>query len=123
MELKCSALIPTTFFNDLVAVVGASTWQVMKAKKALKIEWEQVTPLESSSDHTSSLRDLVAKKSEEPARKNGNPEKAFKNAAKIIERSYSAPFLAHNTLEPMNFFADVRDESAELEGPIQHQSI
>ena len=106
-------------FNDLVAVVGASTWQVMKAKRALKIEWEQVTPLESSSDHSNSLRDLVAKQSEEPARKNGNPEKAFKNAAKIIERSYSAPFLAHNTLEPMNFFADVRDESAELEGPIQ----
>jgi len=27
-------------FPDLVVVVGESTWQVMKAKKALKIEWE-----------------------------------------------------------------------------------
>ncbi|MCZ6756962.1 MAG: molybdopterin-dependent oxidoreductase, partial [Bacteroidetes bacterium] len=28
-------------------------------------------------------------------------------------------FLAHNTMEPMNFFADVKTDSAELVGPIQ----
>lgn len=106
-------------FNDLVAVVGASTWQVMKAKRALKVEWEQSTPLESSSDHDKALSDLVNKKSDEPARKDGNPDQAFRNAAKVIERTYSAPFLAHNTLEPMNFVADVKDDSAELIGPIQ----
>jgi len=106
-------------FNELVAVVGTSTWQVMKAKKALKVEWEQETPLESTSDHINALNDLVNKKSDEPSRKDGNPESAFRNAAQVIERSYSAPFLAHNTLEPMNFFADVKDDHAELIGPIQ----
>ena len=52
-------------------------------------------------------------------RKDGNPEDAFKNAAKIIERSYSCPFLAHNTMEPMNFFANVTEDHAELLGPTQ----
>ena len=45
-------------------------------------------------------------------RKDGDPETAFKNAAQIIERTYNAPFLAHNCMEPMNFFAHVTDEKA-----------
>jgi isoquinoline 1-oxidoreductase beta subunit len=52
-------------------------------------------------------------------RKDGNPEAAFRNAAKFIERTYSCPFLAHNTMEPMNFFANVTADKAELVGPIQ----
>jgi len=52
-------------------------------------------------------------------RKDGNPETAFKNAAKIIERTYTAPFQAHNCMEPMNFFANVTNDKAELIGPIQ----
>ena len=52
-------------------------------------------------------------------RKDGNLDTAFKKAAKVIERTYTAPFLAHNTMEPMNFFADVTSDKAELVGPIQ----
>ena len=106
-------------FNELVAVVGNSTWEVMKAKRALKIEWEQASPLENSSDHNQGLYDLLGKKTKEPNRVDGDPKKAFKNAAKVIERIYSAPYLAHNTMEPMNFFADVKEGEAELVGPIQ----
>ncbi len=56
-------------------------------------------------------------------RRDGDPEAAFKRAAKIIERHYSAPFLAHNTMEPMNFFAHVTDDKAELVGPVQTPEI
>lgn len=106
-------------FPELVAVVGETTWQVMKAKKALKVEWEKDSKLESSADHEATLAGLVDKSTKEAARKDGDPEAAFKNAAKVIERTYNAPFLAHNTMEPMNFFADVKEDSAELIGPIQ----
>jgi len=106
-------------FNHLVAIVGESTWQVMKAKKALKVEWEQTSKLENTADYQNALQELANKSAEEPARKDGNPEKAFRQAAKVIERSYSAPFLAHNTMEPMNFVADVKADHAELIGPIQ----
>ncbi len=106
-------------FNDLVAIVGNTTWQVMKAKKALKLSWERVTPLESTSDHIKGMYDLLGEKQKDPARKDGDTKKVFKNAAKVVERIYSAPFLAHNTLEPMNFFADVKEDQAELAGPIQ----
>ena len=53
-----------------------------------------------------------AKKPATQLRKDGDPETAFKNAAQIIERTYNAPFLAHNCMEPMNFFAHVTDEKA-----------
>lgn len=108
----------TNAFTELIAVVGRSTWQVMKAKKALKVEWTQETPAESTEDHNTSLSQALSKKSE-AARENGNPNRAFANATQVIEREYSAPFLAHNTMEPMNFFADVKEGSAELSGPIQ----
>jgi len=109
----------TNAFNELVVVVGATTWQVMKAKKALKVSWEKETSPESTADHIKGMFDLLGKKQKEPARHDGDPKKAFKNAEKVIERIYGAPFLAHNTLEPMNFFADVKEDHAELIGPIQ----
>ena len=106
-------------FPELVAIVGDSTWEVMQAKKVLQAEWEQVSPPESSAQHEAELTRLLQTAPAEPARKDGNPTKAFAGAAQVIERTYTAPFLAHNTLEPMNFFAHVTAEKAELEGPIQ----
>ncbi len=113
-------------FPDLVVVVGNSTWEVLKAKKALAIEWQSIgsdnkdipAALESSSGHMALMHEMQAKKAE-VKRKDGDPEAVFKKAAKIIERTYSCPFLAHNTMEPMNFFADVTDQKAELAGPVQ----
>ena len=128
-------------FNELIVVVGESTWQVMQAKKALKVEWEQSPTqeakmqifgremnvrfpegLEGTEGHNETLAQQ-GKITQEVARKDGDPEAMFKKAAKIIERSYSCPFLAHNCMEPMNFFADVKADEATLIGPIQTPEI
>ncbi|RIA09945.1 isoquinoline 1-oxidoreductase beta subunit [Flavobacteriaceae bacterium MAR_2010_72] len=108
-------------FLQQIAIVGDSTWQLMKAKKAIKANWETVSELESSEMHTIKLEQALASGSGtiEQARKDGNPEAAFKKAAKVIERTYTSPFMAHNTMEPMNFFANVTENSAELIGPTQ----
>jgi len=125
----------TAAFNELVVVVGNTTWEVMNAKKALKVEWEQfkeyedrftgdtsptIVPagLENTQGHREKMLALGAKPGR-VVRKDGDPEGVFKKAAQVIERSYSAPFLAHSTLEPMNFFAHVTADKAELVGPIQ----
>ncbi|MEM6767039.1 MAG: molybdopterin cofactor-binding domain-containing protein, partial [Bacteroidota bacterium] len=105
-------------FRELVVVLGDHTWNVMKAKKALNIEWEADAKLESTEDHERDMLQLLSKPTK-PLRKDGNPEATFANAAKIVERTYEAPFLPHNTMEPMNFYADVTAERAILEGPIQ----
>lgn len=106
-------------FDNLVAVVGSTTWEVKKAKEALKIEWESDGSQESSEDHSKLLNDLLAKKPVKPERKDGNPDAVFNNAAKVLEKSYEAPFLAHNALEPLCFFAHVTDEKVDLAGSIQ----
>lgn len=106
-------------FPELIAIVGNSTWEVMKAKKALQVEWETVTKAESSADHETVLNGLMAKKATESARLDGKPAAAFAKATKVVEATYTAPFLAHNTMEPMNFFAHVTADKAELVGPIQ----
>jgi len=127
----------TCTFTELVAVVGRSTWEVMNAKNALKIEWEPMPEstitldffgrestahipagLESTEDHRRVLAEM-AKKPGREVRRDGNPEAAFDSASQIIDRTYTAPFLAHNCMEPMNFFADVTGEKAELIGPLQ----
>jgi isoquinoline 1-oxidoreductase beta subunit len=125
----------------MVVVVGNSTWEVMKAKKALKVEWEAFSNhtavvngwggketvtipggLESTSVHQTQMSEMAAKPGK-ISRRDGDPEAAFKNAAKVIERTYTAPFLAHNCMEPMNFFAHVQGDKVELAGPIQGPSI
>jgi isoquinoline 1-oxidoreductase beta subunit len=106
-------------FADMVAIVGNSTWEVMKAKKALQVEWESTSPQESTSWTDAELDKLLAAKVEKPDRVDGNPKAAFRDAAQVIEKTYSCPYLAHNTMEPMNFFADVSADKAELVGPIQ----
>jgi len=106
-------------FKQLIAIVGNSTWQLMQAKKMLRVNWENVNALESSEMHEQRLiKDLEWGEIAE-SRKDGNPDAAFAKATKVIERTYSSPFIAHNTLEPMNFFADVKENSVELIGPTQ----
>jgi isoquinoline 1-oxidoreductase subunit beta len=131
----------TCTFPEVVAIVGNTTWEVMNAKKALKIEWEPFADhlikrdafgqkqtvtvpggLESTEGHAAALKEFMAKPAT-VARKDGNPEEAFKRAARIIERTFNGPFLAHNCMEPMNFFADVSAEKALLIGPLQKPEL
>jgi isoquinoline 1-oxidoreductase beta subunit len=127
----------TRTFNDLLVVVGNTTWEVMNARKKLKVTWEPISETKETMAGRSGKREVIipaglestsihlakmAEYSKKPAlqlRKDGDPETAFKNAAQIIERTYAAPFLAHNCMEPMNFFAHVTDENALLVGPHQ----
>ncbi|MEP3837605.1 MAG: molybdopterin cofactor-binding domain-containing protein [Algibacter sp.] len=105
--------------TDKVVVIGKTTWDAMKGKKAIKATWKTETPLESTENHNEALLDLLDGNSFDTRRKDGNVKKAFAKADKIIERVYEAPFLPHNTMEPMNFFANVTPEKVHLVGPIQ----
>lgn len=106
-------------FDNNVAVVGTSTWPLMKAKKQLRIEYEPDGAVESSFDHDRLFRQLLDGKDAQVMRKDGDVETAFKNAAQTVVSEYQCPFLSHSPMEPMNFFADVKGDRAELIGPTQ----
>ena len=127
----------TRTFNNLVVVAGKSTWEVMNARKKVVTQWEpiqeskemvnswgsiveEITPagLESTDAHMKQMYDMQ-KKPGKMLRKDGDPETAFSKAKKTIERTYSAPFLPHNTMEPISCFAHITDEKALFVAPIQ----
>jgi isoquinoline 1-oxidoreductase beta subunit len=127
----------TRAFNKLIAVVGNSTWEVMNARKKVVAQWEpiqdtkemvmarggkreEIIPagLESTENHLRLMHEMQ-KKPTRVARKDGDPETAFKNATKVLERTYTAPFLAHNPMEPISCVAHITDEKAFFVAPIQ----
>ncbi|MDH3651270.1 MAG: molybdopterin-dependent oxidoreductase [Saprospiraceae bacterium] len=132
----------TCTFLEVVAIVGNSTWEVMQAKKALNVQWEPFdsyteerafwgrsrqtltipSGLESTTNHIAKMAEMTGKSST-TVRRDGNPESAFKNADRVIERTYTAPYLAHNCMEPMNFYADVNGDKAHLIGPLQKAEL
>ena len=106
-------------FGEKVAVLATSTWAAMKGKKALTANWKQDSPAESTAMHDEKLLGLLNGNSFETLRKDGDVKKAFSEADEVLERTYESPFLPHNCMEPMNFFADVTADKVELVGPIQ----
>lgn len=112
-------IVDVVQFKDNVAIVGKSTWQVKKARAAVKVEYEKAEELESSSFHDKLFKELLDSGNATVRRKDGDVEAAFKGAAKVVKAEYQCPFLPHSPMEPMNFFAHVKEDSAELIGPTQ----
>lgn len=105
--------------SDKVVVIAKTTWQAFKAKEVVKAIWEEETPMESTEEHNEILTGLLDGNSFKTMRSDGNVKKAFAEADDILERTYESPFLPHNCMEPMNFFAHVTKEKVHLAGPIQ----
>lgn len=131
------AAFDTRAFNKLVVVVGQTTWEVMNARKKVSLQWEPIQDtvetvnawrgktqetipagLESTDSHMKQMAEMQQKPGK-ILRKDGDPEAAFAKAKKILERTYSAPFLPHNTMEPISCFAHITDEKALFVAPIQ----
>ncbi|WP_299273320.1 molybdopterin cofactor-binding domain-containing protein [uncultured Psychroserpens sp.] len=106
-------------FGDKIAVLASNTWAAMKGKKALDVQWTTDETLESTSDHDTKLNAILNGKDLDVRREDGNVKKAFAEADKILERTYESPFLPHNCMEPMNFYANVSNDKVHLVGPIQ----
>ena len=100
-----SGIIDVVPFANKVAIVGKTNWEIMKAKRAIKVEWESTKELESTELHNKILTDMITSGKMDVKRSEGDVEAAFKSAHKIIESEFQCPFIPHNAMEPMNFFA------------------
>jgi isoquinoline 1-oxidoreductase beta subunit len=105
--------------TDKVVVIAENTWAAIKGKKALSAIWLDDTKLESTEDHNNILTKILDTKKSNIRREDGNVEKAFSTADKVVEKTYHSPFLPHNCMEPMNFYADVTADKIHLVGPVQ----
>jgi isoquinoline 1-oxidoreductase beta subunit len=104
-----------------VAVIAESWWAAQKARKALQLTWAKGPSTgQSSASFDAQAADLSTKPPQLVIRKDGDPDAAFKKAAKIIEARYFYPFISHATLEPQNCTASVKDGKVEIWAPSQN---
>ena len=100
-----------------VAVIATTMWGAMKARKLLKITWDEGT---HNKDNTDDLFKTFASKANDAPKlevyKRGD---ITHTAANTLEADYTEPFLAHGTMEPMNFVASVKPGYCELWGGLQ----
>jgi isoquinoline 1-oxidoreductase beta subunit len=78
-------IVDVVQFRNNVAVVGKSTWEVMKARKALKITYEPDGAIESSTDHDRIFKTLLDTGTPKVRRKDGDADAAFSSAAKVTK--------------------------------------
>jgi isoquinoline 1-oxidoreductase beta subunit len=102
-----------------VAVVAKGTWAAFQGAKALDVQWDDGDFAMGSADIAAHLRQ-VAQGDVEAAREEGDVEAALASAARRVEATYDAPYLAHATMEPMNCTAWVHDGQAEVWAPTQN---
>ncbi|HEY1764117.1 MAG TPA: molybdopterin cofactor-binding domain-containing protein [Opitutaceae bacterium] len=108
-----------------VAIVGGSTWSVFSARKELDVTWDEGAYPKSSWDgFTKQADELAALGPGAPGvvetRRDGDPDKAFASAARVVEATYSYPFLSHTNLEPQNCLVHVQGDEAEIWAPTQN---
>lgn len=82
--------------EDGIAVVAENTWQAIRGREALEINWTDGQEISSVST-------------------NGD----MNQTAESLEATYYIPHFAHAAMEPMNCTADVRSDSCEIWAPTQ----
>lgn len=105
--------------TDKVVLLAENTWAAIKGAKAVKATWKTNSELEDTEFHDEKLISLLDGNEFNVMREDGDVTKAFLEADKVIERTYHSPFLPHNCMEPMNFFANVTPKKVHLVGPVQ----
>jgi isoquinoline 1-oxidoreductase beta subunit len=102
------------------AVVGKSYWHAKRACDAVKVEWQQRPAGALDSKKIAlELQAAVRSRDGHVFHSVGDVDSAESRAARHIEARYSAPYLAHATLEPMNCTARVSGGKVEVWAPTQ----
>ncbi|MFL6691752.1 MAG: molybdopterin cofactor-binding domain-containing protein, partial [Ramlibacter sp.] len=102
------------------AIIATTSWHAMQAVAAVDVEWQQRAAGGLDSDKVAAaLRSAVRDGSGHVFHARGNIDEAESRAKGRVEGWYSAPYLAHATLEPMNCTARVADGKVEVWAPTQ----
>jgi isoquinoline 1-oxidoreductase subunit beta len=103
-----------------LAVIGATSWHAKQGAQAIEVQWQQ-RPL-------GALESAVIEKNMQAAavkgggftfHTRGDTDAAEQSATRKLEAMYSAPYLAHATMEPMNCTAQVKDGKVTVWAPTQ----
>jgi isoquinoline 1-oxidoreductase beta subunit len=94
--------------NSGVAVLATNTWAALEGREALKLSWN---PGPNSELDSAKLEALM--------RSSLIPHQGMPDGARTVDATFTFPFLAHATMEPMNAIADVREGRCTIWAPTQ----
>ena len=102
------------------AIVGRTSWQALQAINKVEVQWQQRADGALDTQRIqAALETAVREKDGFGFYTKGSVDDAMKGADKTLEAWYSAPYLAHATMEPMNCTAQVKDGQVEIWAPTQ----
>jgi len=105
--------------DNSIVIVGNHYWAVKKAQDLLKINWQNKTHNELTSERIFQMQNTAMQNPADIIHERGDIDKALSSAEKIITATYQSPFQAHATMEPMNCVAHVHDDICEVWAPTQ----
>jgi isoquinoline 1-oxidoreductase beta subunit len=120
---KMPGVIDVVQIPDGVAVVADTYWHALKARRTLKVEWDEganaglntAAMLAGTKAAAGTGKPLVLKTV-------GDPEAAINTpGATVVRAEYTCQNLSHAPLEPMNFTAWYQGNKMDLIGPTQWQ--
>src|SRR5712691_4327537 len=109
------ALTRGRIFSGGVAVIADTWYQARTALDRMPIEWE--IPPEKAAFNTANMREALVASLDRPGRvrvNQGNVDDAFARAAKVVEATYSTPYLPRARMEPGNATVLVTDDRVDI---------
>ena len=115
-------VIDVVEISDGVAVVASSYWQARKAREVLSIQWDEGPGAKlDTASMMAGIHAAAATAKVISIKKTGDAAAVLAGATKTVKAEYELPYLAHATMEPINFTADFRGGKCLLIGPTQFQ--
>jgi isoquinoline 1-oxidoreductase beta subunit len=106
-----------------VAVVAKSFWAAKQGRDALRIDWDDSKAEKRSSTDLMEEYRRLADQPALPARKEGDVERALRDATQKVAAGYEFPYLAHAPMEPLDAVVKLGANSCEIWAGDQFQTI
>jgi isoquinoline 1-oxidoreductase beta subunit len=100
--------------DDAVAVVADHMWAAKQGLAALAIRWDDGPNASVATADVIKGLDEASRKPGVVARKQGDAPAALGRAARKLEATYRAPFLAHAAMEPLSCTVHVRKDGCDV---------
>jgi isoquinoline 1-oxidoreductase subunit beta len=106
-----------------VAVLARDTWSAKKGRDALQVEWDESAAFKLGTDEIFARYRELAKSPGTIARKEGDPDAAFAQPARVLRATYDFPYLAHAAMEPLNCVVRLAKDGCEIWNGEQFQTV
>jgi len=106
-----------------IAVVAKSFWAAKQGRDALQVDWDDSQAEKRSSADLMAEYRRLADQPALPARKEGDADRALRDATQVVTASFEFPYLAHAPMEPLDAVVKLSADSCEIWAGDQFQTV